>query len=325
MQKDEHLVYKSVLVTGGCGFIGANLCRRLLASGSHVLVLDNLSRGAAEHLHGLDIELIRGDIRDIAATERVTSGVDAIIHLAAFGSVVESVQRPEENFDVNVRGTLTILQAAAKRRLKVVFASSGGAVVGAAEPPVSEDSLPKPASPYGASKLCGEAYCHAFARSFGLHTVALRFANVYGPYSAHKRGAVTNFIIALLSREPMIIFGDGSATRDFIYVDDVCDGIHAALITQLEPGIVLHLATGIETRVDELARTLGRVAGAADYPIHFEQKRAGELERNFANFNRAQQLLGFSPRVALEDGLARTFRWFLGQGPEETRKARTDS
>jgi UDP-glucose 4-epimerase len=318
-------MYRSILVTGGCGFIGANLCRRLLAVGRRVRVLDNLSRGSATNLDHLDLELIRGDVRDAGAVGRAANGVEAVIHLAAFGSVVESVGRPEENFDVNVRGTVTVLQAAAKQQIKVVFASSGGAVIGAAVPPVSEDSLPKPASPYGASKLCGEAYCHAFASTFALPTVALRFANVYGPYSAHKRGAVTNFIAALLSGEPMIIFGDGSATRDFIYVDDLCDGIYAALITQLAPGAVLHLATGVETRVDELAWTLAKVAGELNYPIRFEQKRAGELERNFANFDRAREMLGFAPRVALEEGLERTLQWFLAQSREETRTARTDS
>jgi UDP-glucose 4-epimerase len=290
-----------------------------------VRVLDNLCRGSEAYLEGVELDFIRGDVRDAAAVERAMRGVNAVIHLAAFGSVVESISRLQENFDVNVRGSLSVLQAAAKQKLKVVFASSGGAVIGAAAPPVNEQSLPRPVSPYGASKLCGEAYCHAFASTFGLPTVALRFANVYGPHSAHKRGAVTNFIVALLSGEPMTIFGDGSATRDFIYVDDLCEGICAALNTELQPGTVLHLATGVETAIGDLAELAARVAGRPGYPIRFEAKRAGELERNFATFDRAREMLGFAPRATLGEGLDRTIRWFRDQPPEVIRSTRTDS
>ncbi len=251
--------------------------------------------------------------------------VQAVVHLAAYGSVVESVARPEENFDNNVRGTLNVLQAAARRKVKVVFASSGGAVIGAAEPPVNEASLPRPTSPYGASKLCGEAYCHAFAGSFGISVVALRFANVYGPHSAHKRGAVTNFARALLAGEPMVIFGDGGATRDFIHVDDICAGICCALDTPTAGATVLHLATGVETRIIDLARTMAEVAGRPNHEIRLEPKRAGELERNFAVYERARETIGFSPKVALREGLARTFQWYREQDPQMLKVAATDS
>jgi UDP-glucose 4-epimerase len=306
-------VFESVLVTGGCGFIGANLCRRLISSGVQVTVLDNLSRGSLSCLNGLEVEIIKGDARDPGAVRRAIERTQAVVHLAAYGSVVDSVARPEETFENNVRSTFNVLHAAARRKAKVVFASSGGAVIGAAEPPVNEDSLPAPTSPYGASKLCGEAYCHAFAGSFGLSVVALRFANVYGPYSGHKRGAITNFAKALLFKEPIVIFGDGSATRDFIYVDDICDGVCAALNTPTQGAKVLHLATGVETRIIDLARSLGEVAGCRDHPIRFQSRRAGELERNFASFYRAREVLGFSPRIGLCEGLKRTFAWFAAQ------------
>ena len=282
-------MFKAVLVTGGCGFIGANLCRRLAAEGVEVKVLDNVSRGSEINLKGLDFEIIDGDVRSSDAVDRAMRDVQAVVHLAAYGSVVESVTGLDDNFKVNVRGTLRVLQAAARNGAKVVFASSGGAVIGAVEPPVNEESRPRPVSPYGASKLCGEAYCHAFAGTFGLKTVALRFANVYGPYSAHKRGAVTNFSKALILNQPIVIFGDGSATRDLIYVDDLCGGICAALKTELTPGTVLHLATGVETSVRDLAQTLISIAGRPNHPIRFEAKRAGELQRNFASFDLAKR------------------------------------
>jgi UDP-glucose 4-epimerase len=318
-------VFDSLLVTGGCGFIGSNLCRKLVSEGARVVVLDNLSRASTGARDDGNCEFMEGDVRDPAAVARAMERVDGVVHLAAFGSVVESVERPEENFENNVRSTLNVLHAAARRKLKVVFASSGGAVVGAASPPISEDSLPAPTSPYGASKLCGEAYCHAFAGSFGLNVVALRFANVYGPHSAHKRGAVTNFIKALLLDQPIVIFGDGSATRDFIHVDDICAGICAALKTPISGARVLHLATGVETPVIELARTLAEVAGRGDHPIRFEAKRAGELDRNFATFERARQVLGFTPRIGLREGLAQTFNWFAAQDRTILKLALSDS
>lgn len=304
----------SVLLTGGCGFIGANLVPKLLAHGARVRVLDNMSLGSVANLEGAEVEVMEGDIRDQDTVARALVGVDAVIHLAAYGSVVESVADPTENFDVNVRGTLTLLRACTKAGVdKFIFASTGGALIGEAEPPVDEESLPKPISPYGASKLCAEAYCHAFAHSYRLHAVCLRFANVYGPYSAHKRGAVTAFIKALMSGEPLVIYGDGSASRDFLCVDDLCSGIALTLRGDLEPGVVLHLASGVETRIEELARTLADIAGRPDHPVRYEPPRKGEVGRNFASFERARQTLGFSPRVSLREGLERTWRWFAQQ------------
>lgn len=306
----------SLLVTGGCGFIGANLVPKLLAEGARVRVLDNMSRGSVANLEGVEVEVMEGDIRDQDVVARALDGVGVVIHLAAYGSVVESVAEPIENFEVNVRGTLTLLQASTRAAVdKVIFASTGGALIGEAEPPVNEDSLPKPISPYGASKLCAEAYCHAFARSHDLGTLCLRFANVYGPYSAHKRGAVTAFINALMSGEPMVVYGDGSASRDFLYVDDLCCGIVAALKGNWEPGAVLHLASGVETTIGELGRTLADIARRPDHPIRYEPSRKGEVSRNFASFERARQTLGFSPRVSLREGLERTWRWFAQREP----------
>lgn len=304
-------MFSSVLVTGGCGFIGANLIRRLAAERAGVRVLDNMSAGTVANLAGVEAEIMRGDIRDEDAVARAVAGVDAVIHLAAYGSVVESVSDPSENFDVNVRGTLTVLRACAAASVeKLIFASTGGALIGEAEPPVDECSLPKPISPYGASKLSAEAYCHAFAHSYGLRTVCLRFANVYGPRSAHKRGAVTAFIKALMSGQPVIIFGDGSASRDFLYVDDLCEGIVLTLKASQEPGAVLHLASGVETTVNQLAKTLADVAGRPDHLVLHKPPRAGEVGRNFASSERARRTLGFSPRVSLGEGLKRTWQWF---------------
>jgi UDP-glucose 4-epimerase len=298
------------LVTGACGFIGANLLPRLLARGIEVRALDNLSRGSRANLGDLDLEVLEGDVRDPDAVARALGGVDTVVHLAAYGSVAESVEEPFENFDVNVRGTLVLLRASVAAGVeKLVFASTGGAIMGNTPPPVDEETLPWPISPYGASKLCGEAYCHAFAGSFGLPVVALRFANVYGPVSAHKKGAVTMFIERALRREPLVIYGDGSATRDFLYIDDLCDGICAATDAPLADQ-VLHLASGEETSIERLARLVLDLTGAADTPIRYEAPRRGEIERTFATPERARALLGFEPAHSLPEGMRKTVEWF---------------
>jgi UDP-glucose 4-epimerase len=290
--------------------VGANLVPMLLEGGVEVRSLDNFSRGRRDYLGGLDVEVVEGDVRDEEAVAEALEGVDSVVHLAAFGSVAESVEEPLENFDVNVRGTLVLLRAAADARVeKFVFASTGGAIMGNTPPPVDETSLPWPISPYGASKLCGEAYCHAFAGSYGLPVVALRFANVYGPLSEHKKGAATVFVQRALCGEPLVIYGDGQATRDFLYVEDLCTGIASALDAPITDE-VLHLASGVETSVKELARLVLELAGADDTPIVYADKRRGEIERTFASYDRAAEFLGFAPKCSLRDGMRKTVDWF---------------
>ena len=211
---------KKTLITGGMGFIGVNLSSKLRISRS-IKIIDNLQRSSPT-LISSDIDFQKVDILDYSLLQSNLKDVENIIHLAAYGSVVESIKNPFLNFNVNVQGTLNVLQAAVKSNVKrLIFASTGGALIGDAVPPVNEDSLPKPISPYGASKLCGEAYCNAYVKSYDLEAVCLRFGNVYGPHSAHKKGAVTLFIKALLNDTPITIYGDGSSSRDYIHVDDL--------------------------------------------------------------------------------------------------------
>jgi UDP-glucose 4-epimerase len=270
--------------------------------------------------------MVVGDILDVQQIAASMKGISHVVHLAAYGSVMESISDPGTNFEYNGRGTFNVLKAAVDAGVKrLVFASTGGALIGDAVPPVSENSIPKPISPYGASKLCGEGYCHAFTKSYGLETVCLRFGNVYGPHSAHKNGAVTLFIKALIKDEPIVIYGDGSASRDYIHVNDLCAGIDAALDAQLIGGEVFHLASGRETSVLELADILRNVAGKPNHPIEFRPARRGEVTRNFANYDKAKAVLGFEPRRALVDGLAESWEWFLSQGESVITVESTDS
>jgi UDP-glucose 4-epimerase len=301
------------LVTGGCGFIGANLVPMLVGRGDDVRILDNFSLAGPDRVAGTGADVLQGDIRDRDAVARAMDGVEAVIHLAAFGNVVDSVAEPYENFDVNARGTLNVLaRAAAAGVRRFVFASTGGAVIGDAPPPVDERSVPRPISPYGASKLSGEGYCHAFRGSYGLETVALRFANVYGPRSEHKKGAITAWIKRALNGAPLVIYGDGSGSRDFLYVEDLCRGILAAYdAPEIEP--VVHLSSERETTLTELARLIVQATGA-EVAIEHQGRRRGEVERNFAMAGLASELLGFRASISLEDGLARTVEWFRSNG-----------
>jgi UDP-glucose 4-epimerase len=302
---------RRVLVTGGAGFVGATLVRRLVGGGHTVRVFDNYSTGDASYLAGVDAELVEGDIRDAEELDTALAGMDAVIHLAAAGSVVMSVQDPVTNFDVNVVGTFQVLDAARRAGVeRMVQASTGGALIGDATPPVSELSLPKPISPYGASKLAGEGYAYAFAQAYGLRTVALRFANVYGPWSARKQGAMTLFFRAIHAGEPIVIYGDGSSSRDYTHVDDIARALELALERDVPGGTVLHIASGVETTVAELARLCSAAAGVPDHPVEYRPKRAGEVNRNFAAYDLAEQMLGYRPSISREDGIRSTWQWF---------------
>ena len=302
---------RRVLVTGGAGFVGATLVRRLIAGGHSVRVLDNYTTGDPAHLAGVDAELVEGDIRDTGALDAALAGMDAVIHLAAAGSVVMSVTDPVANFDVNVVGTFRVLDAARRAGVeRVVQASTGGALIGDATPPVDEQSLPKPISPYGASKLAGEGYAHAFAQCYGLRTVALRFANVYGPWSERKRGVLNAFFHAIHDGEPMVIYGDGSSSRDYLHVADISRALQLALETDVPGGTVLHIASGVETTLRELADLCRTVAGVPDHPVEFRPRRRGEVDRNFASYELAGKVLGYAPTTSREDGLRRTWDWF---------------
>jgi UDP-glucose 4-epimerase len=299
------------LVTGGAGFVGSTLVRRLVASGYRVRVVDNLTTGDPAHLAGVDAELIKGDIRDPETLDDALEGLGAIIHLAASGSVIGSVQEPVTNFDNNVVGTFRVLDAARQAGVeRVVIASTGGALIGDANPPVNEQSLPKPISPYGASKLAGEGYAHAFAKTYGVRTVAIRFGNVYGPWCDRKRGVINVFFESLHNGVPLVIYGDGTASRDYVHVDDISNALQLALEKDVPGGTVLHAASGVETAIKDLADLCRQAAGVRHHPIEYRPMRAGEVGRNFASYDLAHELLGYAPTIAREIGIPRTWKWF---------------
>lgn len=330
----------TVLVTGGCGFIGTNLVKYLSNKGYRVRILDNLSTPSRKFVSqqssvtgrvssqtvdlGLStIDLVVGDIRDRQAVKKAIEGVDAVVHMAAHTNVVESLEKPTEDWDINVNGTLNLLESCRSNGVdRFIFASSN-AVVGEQDPPIDETKLPQPLSPYGASKLAGEALCSTYYHSFGLKTVSLRFSNCYGPYTEHKPSVIAKFIDWARKGEPLIIYGDGNQTRDFVHVDDVCQAIHHSLIigqppklsqqtqrtqktqqTQETPlwGEVFQIASGVETSINQLAELIKAMTDFQLSIVH-KPKRKGEIERNYSDITKARRLLDFEPKIKLREGL----------------------
>jgi UDP-glucose 4-epimerase len=310
---------KHALVSGGAGFIGSHVAESLLAEGWRVTVLDDLSSGKREQVPA-GATFVQADIRSPEAAACIRDGsFDLMCHLAAQMDVRRSVTDPSFDADVNIRGSLNLLEAirATGRATRVIFASTGGAVYGDfVEPPNLETYGKDPESPYGIAKFAVELYLAYYARIHGLDYIALRFANVFGPrQDPHgEAGVVAIFCQRLLSNTPLTVFGDGGQSRDYVYVGDVARAhVLAAALPTIPAGRVddraFNLGTGRETSVIELADALMR-ASSRTVELQHAPARAGEQRRSVVSIAKAHAGLGWTPQVALEDGLARTFTWF---------------
>jgi UDP-glucose 4-epimerase len=303
-----------VLVTGGAGFIGANLCRRLLSHPvvDRVVALDNLSTGAEANLAGTDTELVVGSILDEAVLERLARDVDAVVHLAARPSVPRSLADPMASHEANATGTLRVLQAAVPKRQHVVVASSSSVYGGTATLPKTEDLPTRPLSPYAVSKVATEAYASAFTASFGVPTLAFRFFNVYGPLQAanHAYAAVVPaFLHAALAQEPLTVHGDGLQSRDFTYVGTVTEVITQALVGRVASPDPVNLAFGTRTT---LLGLIAKIEQQLDQPLprqHVEPRRS-DVRDSQASQERLRSLFPSVAPVSLDDGLAQTLAWF---------------
>src|SRR5213083_2933890 len=305
------------LVTGGAGFIGSHLVEQLVAAGQDVVILDDLSSGRRANLAAVRrrVSFIRGTVTDLNVCRRAVAGADYVLHQAALTSVQRSVDEPLLAHQVNATGTLNVLLAARDARVRrVVYAGSTSAYGNSAVLPNREDHIANPLGPYAASKLAGEGYCLAFHAAYGLETVVLRYFNVFGPRQDPKSqyaAVVPRFIAAALAGEPPTIYGDGSQTRDFVYVANV---VHANLLAARAPaanvaGQVFNVGSGHSVSVNELWDRVRGLTGVPVLPGH-EAARAGEVKSSLASITKARELVGYQPEVDLDEGLRRTITFY---------------
>lgn len=305
------------LVTGGAGFIGSNLVDGLLAKGYRVRVLDNLSSGKQENLAqaARRIEFIKGDLRSDKDVRKALRGVRYVFHMGAVSNVPQSVEQPLLTHEVNVTGTFRLLQASREAGVRRFIFTSSSSIYGETKKfPTSEEDLPRPESPYAASKIMGEYYCRNFAELYGLETVALRYFNVFGPrQNPRSRYAcvVPIFLKCFLDGVPPEVHWDGKQSRDFIYVDDV---VAANLLAMKKSGIsgeTFNIGSHEEVRVIDCLTGIQKILGAKKVKVCHTPKRAGDVRRTFADITKAKRLLGFQPSVAFAAGLRKTVAWFL--------------
>ncbi|MCE5197359.1 MAG: SDR family oxidoreductase [Armatimonadota bacterium] len=305
------------MVTGGAGFIGSHIVELLLAEQHEVVVYDNFSTGRECNLEPFAdcINIVRADIRDAAALDTAMAGVNYVIHHAAEISAIKSVEDPLFANEVNVTGTLNLLSAARKNGAKRMVLASSSAIYGdTGKAPQSEMNLPHPLSPYGATKICGEHYCTVFNEIYGLETVRLRYFNVYGPRQNPKSqyaAVIPKFIDKILAGQALHIYGDGEQTRDFVYVKDIARANYMACLSDKAPGEVFNIAGGRCINVNELAELLMSVTGKQVEIIH-DAPVVGEIKYSASDITKAREVLGFSPKVTLEQGLSDVVAYFGG-------------
>jgi UDP-glucose 4-epimerase len=308
------------LVTGGAGFIGSHVVERLVALGHHVRVVDNLRTGDKANLAGLDgeIEFLRGDLCEAEVCRRAVAGIEVVFHLAALPSVGRSLQDPWASHDANVNATMRLLEACRGAQVRRVVYSSSSSVYGDTPVlPKTESAEPLPRSPYAVSKLSGEQYVLAFARAGLIEGVALRYFNVFGPrqspHSAYA-AAIPAFLLAAREQQEATLFGDGTQTRDFTYVDNVVDATVLAATTPGERvnGSVMNVGAGTRTSLLDLIELVGKVTGRT-LVYRRLPARSGDVHDSLAGLRRAERLLGYQPLVSLAQGLRRTWTWFEGQ------------
>ena len=304
------------LVTGGAGFIGSNLVRALLERGDDVRVLDNFSTGNRANLEGLDVEIVEGELRSYERVHNAVRGTETVYHLGALGSVPRSVQDPLTSSAVNVEGTLNVLLAARDEGVRRVVFSSSSSVYGAkTDLPVNESLAADPISPYGVAKLAAERYCVSFSRVYeSFETVVLRYFNVFGPRQSpfsQYAAMVPLFITAVMSGEPVTVYGDGEQSRDFTYITNVIDATVRAAYAENASGRIFNVAAGSPASVNDVADAISRIVGM---PVEksYAPPRPGDIRDSWADVSAARDVLGYVPSVGLEDGLRRTIDHLRG-------------
>lgn len=306
---------RTALVTGAAGFIGSHLVDALLQQGMRVVGLDNLTTGNKTNLTtALEHEafqLLEGDIREADAVKQACENAEFVFHLAAVTKAAESVRNPQKYQDINVEGTRTVLTEAAKAKVKRILFTSSAAVYGTPETvPTPEEVTLNPLSPYGVSKIEGEKLCQTVSAKHGICIPQLRFFNIYGPRqsSETEAGVISIFLERSQQGLPLIIYDDGHQTRDFIYIEDVIQAYLQATTLEDVPSVPINVGTGIPVSILELAEEIRRQVPSCSSEIQFEAPRAGDIYHSYADIERMQQILQFTPQIPLREGIAKTFQ-----------------
>jgi nucleoside-diphosphate-sugar epimerase len=304
------------LVTGGGGFIGSNIVEELLKSGEDVRVLDNFSTGKRENLKAFekDIELVEGDIRSYHIVQYAVKGVDIILHQAALPSVPRSIKDPITTNEVNIGGTLNLLDASIREGIKrFVYASSSSVYGNNPELPKHEKMIPNPLSPYSVSKLAGENYCRVFSSLYDIETVCLRYFNVFGPRqdpNSQYSAVIPKFIKAIMNDESPVIFGDGEQSRDFTYVANVVEANMLGAKKEIKTkNITANCACNEQITLKNLVDSINKLSGKKIIPV-FNNLRQGDILHSYAKIDLANELLGYSPKVKFTEGIQKTFNFF---------------
>ncbi len=307
---------KTVLVTGGAGFIGSHIASALLAQGARVRVIDDLSTGHRENLAeiGGAVDFIQASVTDPEALKKAMEGVELVYHQAAIPSVPRSVNNPRETHEACVNGTFNVLTQALESGVRrVVYAASSSAYGDQPVSPKVETMSPAPLSPYAAAKLVGEYYCQVFAQVYGLETVCLRYFNIFGPRqdpSSQYSGVISRFISVLMSGTQPLIYGDGEQSRDFTYVGNAVDANMLAAESGPAVGQVINVANGAAITLNQLLAVLKELTARPDAQAIYEPARTGDVRHSLADITRARELLGYAPQVELPEGLEKTIAWW---------------
>ncbi len=304
------------LITGGAGFIGSNIAHALIGRGESVRILDDFSTGRSRNLAGIDdrVEIVRGDLRDPEAVERAAHGVEIILHQAALNSNPRSVKEPEATNAVNVGGTVLLLEAARKARVRRLVYASSSSVYGELSPvlPKTEDLPLLPKAPYGVSKLAAELYCRVFSQVYGLETVSLRYFNVFGPRQhpdSEYAAVIPRFLRRMMAGQRPVIYGDGEQSRDFTPVANVVAANLCAAEGTQGIGEVFNVACGRASTLNQLVGWLNDALGTVLAPI-YEAPRRADVRHSYASIRKAEELLGYRPQTDIRDGLRQTVAWF---------------
>ncbi len=300
----------NILITGGIGFIGANLVKKLKKNNNHkIVIVDNFSTGSSKYLKNYKVKIYKGDIKNYKFLEKCFNNIDCVIHLAGHTRVVDSIKNPMYNFKENLIGTLNLLDISRRKKVKnFIFSSSGGALMDEKRTTSSEKMLPSPTSPYGASKLSCEAYCMSFSKSYSMNIKCLRFSNVYGPESWHKDSIVATLFKNILKNKITTIYGDGTQTRDFVYVGDICSAI-IRLINYKYNGIV-NIGAGKSYNLKQLIKKAKKIT---KYKLKIKNSkfRKGEIRKAQQDISKVASLIKFKANYNFEEGLKKTWEWFV--------------